>query len=97
MSMPKGHKSQHGYATLDIEGGLGFREISEKMTADGDEMNHATARNILLRGLKKVSTPLLKLHGVKDEDMESESIRVACDPRFQRALIDIITEKMEKK
>ena len=30
MSMPKGHRSQHGYATVADEGGLGYREIAEK-------------------------------------------------------------------
>ena len=33
MSMPKGHKSQHGYATVSgIDGGLDYRSIALKMT-----------------------------------------------------------------
>ena len=88
MSMPKGHKSNHGYSTVASDVGLGFREIAEKMTESGDEMNHATARNVLLRGLMKVSRPLLGLH---------ESWRVACDPRFQQAMVDIISNEIRNR
>ena len=39
MPMPKGHKSKNGYATVQIDGGMGYREIAEHMTESGDEMN----------------------------------------------------------
>ena len=43
MSMPKGHKSKHGYATISsVEGGMDYRTIAETMTKDGHKMNHAT-------------------------------------------------------
>ena len=56
MSMPKGHKSKYGYATVTNDGGMGFHDIAERMTKSGDKMNHATARNVLLRALKKISS-----------------------------------------
>jgi hypothetical protein len=90
--MPKGHKAKHGYATV-TGNGLGFREISERMTADGDEMNHATARNVLIRGLIKLATPLCKLHGVSAAELEAEAIKTAVDPRFQAAVGDILALK----
>ena len=34
-------------------GGLDYRSIAEKMTTEGHKMNHATARNIFLRAMKK--------------------------------------------
>lgn len=97
MSMPKGHKSAHGYSTVAADVGFGFREIAEKMTADGDEMNHATARNILLRGLMKVSRPLISLHGKTGESQEHEAWRVASDPRFQQAMVDIFTDELSRR
>ena len=47
MSMPKGFKSKQGYATVSsTDGGMDYRTIAQKMTEDGHQMNHATARNI---------------------------------------------------
>lgn len=95
--MPKGYKSSYGYSTVEVENGFGFREIAEKMTADGDEMNHATARNVLLRGLVKLSKPILLLQGKKYDDIDHESMRVACDPRFQQSMIDILTNELMQR
>ena len=54
MTMPKGHKSPHGYATVkSLPGGMDYRSIAEKMTVEGDKMNHATARNVFLCAMKK--------------------------------------------
>ena len=54
MSMPKGYKAQHGYATVNTTlGGLGYREIAEKMTEEGNKMNHSTARNVFLSAMSK--------------------------------------------
>lgn len=87
--MPKGHKAKHGYATVTGTG-LGFREISERMTVDGDEMNHATARNILIRGLVKIARPLCRLHGIPEDRLEEEAVKTAVDPRFQAAVCEIL-------
>jgi len=92
--MPKGHKSSQGYATTKQAGGFGFREIAEKMTADGDEMNHSTARNILHRGLLKISRPLCEAYGLSGEDLEREASKVAADPRFQSAVSELIRNKI---
>jgi len=90
--MPKGHKSNHGYATVGSDGGLGFREIADAMSAEGDVMNHATARNILLRGLHKLAKPLCELHGVKGEELDREAMKTAADPRFQDAVLNMLNE-----
>ncbi len=92
MSMPKGHKSSHGYATV-TQGGMGFREIAEQMTNDGDKMNHATARNVLLRGLAKIAGPFCKLHNGGNEPTEAEIFRMAADPRFQSAIRELMEVK----
>ena len=93
MTMPKGYKSKYGYATVITDGGMCFHDIAKKMTASGDKMNHATARNVLLRALKKISTPLCELHGVKGELLDEEAEKAASDPRFQAAIAEFISDK----
>jgi hypothetical protein len=94
MSMPKGQKFNNGYSTVTSTG-LGFREIAEEMTKSGDEMNHATARNVLIRGLLKIARPVAVLHGKSGSDLEKEAWRIASDPRFQEAMINIITKEIK--
>lgn len=93
MTMPKGYKSKFGYATVSNTG-LGFQEIAEQMTKAGDKMNHATARNVLLRALKKLSVPICQLHGVKKESLETEALKTACDPRFQEAICKFLEDEL---
>ena len=92
MSMPKGQTFKNGYATVTSTG-LGFREIAEEMTKSGDNMNHATARNVLIRGLMKIAKPIAALHGKSGSDLEKDAWRLASDPRFQEAMISILNEK----
>ena len=92
MSMPKGHKSQHGYATVSSLGqGLGYREIAEKMTENGDIMNHSTARNVFLAAMKKIAKDICMLTG---SDLSDSNLkRVSCDPRFQSGIVDILKDR----
>jgi len=82
--MPKGHKSQNGYATVTGEG-KGYREIAEEMTREGHVMNHATARNYFLRAMKKLARPVADHSSRSAEDL-------AADPRFQDAIASIIRD-----
>jgi len=85
MSMPKGYKSEHGYATVaSNEGCMGYREIAEAMTVAGDKMNHSTARNIFLRAMEKIAGEVCTSFDGQD------SHRVSQDPRFQSAIYEII-------
>ena len=90
MSMPKGHKSQNGYATVtSIEGAKDYRTIAEEMTESGHKMNHATARNVFLRAMKKIAEPL---HTMYDMPIDDASImRTAKDPRFQESVFEIVS------
>jgi len=91
MSMPKGFKTTHGYATVRAsESGLGYREIAEHMTDSGDKMNHSTARNIFLSAMSKFATNACSLY---DAQPTRENIkRISADPRFQSAILDMIKE-----
>ena len=88
--MPKGHKSDYGYATVTGNiGGLDYRTIAEKMTDDGYKMNHATARNIFLRAMKKLASPLCEMY--TPETTQSHLDYIAKDPRFQASMIEMVS------
>ena len=87
MSMPKGYQSELGYATVSSEDGcMGYREIAETMTSNGDKMNHSTARNVFLRALEKLADPVCKIYGNNDP------VKMARDPRFQSCMQEIIED-----
>ena len=89
--MPKGHKTENGYATVsDIEGGMDYRRIAELMTTTGDVMNHATARNVFLSAMKKIARPVRSLYGMSLTD--DVVIKTARDPRFQESIIEILSD-----
>ena len=90
MSMPKGHKTDYGYATVTGNtGGLDYRTIAEKMTGDGHQMNHATARNIFLRAMKKLAEPLCEMY--TPHFTQSHIDYIAKDPRFQASMIEMVS------
>ena len=90
MSMPKGHKSQNGYATVtSIEGAKDYRTIADQMTESGHKMNHATARNVFLRAMKKIAEPLHNMYDMPSDD--ASIMRTAKDPRFQESVFEIVS------
>jgi hypothetical protein len=92
MAKPKGHKSEHGYSVFsEFDGGLGYKDIAEKMTERGHKMNLSTARNVLVSALDKVAEDVCKIYGV--EPSESNLKRIASDPRFQSGVYDMLTER----
>tara|TARA_Y100000310_G_C20085763_1_gene535965 strand:+ start:281 stop:559 length:279 start_codon:yes stop_codon:yes gene_type:complete len=89
--MPKGYKSDHGYATVSSEvGGLGYREIAEIMTESGHKMNHSTARNVFLSAMNKIARDTCSMFGV--EPTKKNLKRISSDPRFQSGVIDILKD-----
>ena len=90
MAMPKGFKSQNGYATSSELGGKSYHDIAEVMTSRGFKMNHSTARNVCVDGLKKLALAATKINGL--QCTEQDIIRIAKDPRFQEGVSSIIKE-----
>ena len=89
--MPKGPKSEHGYATVSgPTGGMDYRRIAEKMTEDGYKMNHATARNVFLSAMRKLAAPVCELY-VEDQGLEYVE-KAARDPRFQAGVFEVVSE-----
>ena len=95
MSMPKGFKSQNGYASSKLLGGKTYHEISEIMKDNGFKMNHSTVRNVFISSLIKVATELTTLYGLK---LNAQQIKnIAIDPRFQDAVkIFMSTKKYDR-
>jgi len=92
MAKPKGHKSQHGYSVFtDFEGGLGYKDIAEKMTESGHKMNLSTARNVLVSALDKVAKGVCDAYGVEATDTDLK--RIASDPRFQSGVYDLLLSR----
>ena len=99
MTMPKGDKSPHGYSSIkSIPGAMDYRSIAERMTIDGDKMNHATARNVFLSAMRKFAGPILELYDMPTS--AQDVMRAAKDPRFQESIVDIlcdVTDIQEEK
>jgi len=88
MSMPKGHKSKFGYATVKQDhGGMDYRTIAEKMTDSGHKMNHATARNVFLKAMRKLAEPVCDAY---DHDNIGSADAVSRDPRFQSCMTEMV-------
>ena len=91
MSMPKGFRSNHGYATVSsIEGGSGYREIAEHMTDKGFKMNHSTARNIFLSAMSKFAENACELYSISPTKENLK--RISADPRFQSGILEILND-----
>lgn len=96
MAKPKGHKSQHGYSVFtEFNGGLGYKDIAEQMSASGHKMNLSTARNVLVSALDKVATGVCEAYGVSatNDDLR----RIASDPRFQSGVYDLLLERSRSR
>ena len=96
MSMPKGKKVKCGYATVsDDDDCADYRLIGRKMTARGHKMNHASARNYVLRAMKKFARAIANEEG-KHLD-EKELAEIARNPSFQSALGDILRDELDSE
>ena len=90
MSMPKGFKSENGYATAKSLSGKTYHEIADVMKDKGYKMNHSTARNVFVSSLKKIASEVTNLYDVSLDDKEIK--RIAIDPRFQEAVREFMCE-----
>lgn len=96
MSMPKGHKAEKGYATVtDFPGALDYRAIAERMSDDGDQMNHSTARNVFLRAMKKLALTMHELYDLSVD--ESDLARTARDPEFQQGIYEAMVDMQDDR
>ena len=76
------------YVTLEPElGGLDYREIAEKMTAQGDVMGHSTVRNVILRVMERFACAIMGQYGFTGDPSV-----IAREPMFQKAIAELLQE-----
>ena len=95
MSMPKGFKSENGYATSKSLGGKTYHEISDIMQEKGFKMNHSTARNVFVSSLKKIAVNITSLYDLNLGEKEIK--RIAIDPRFQEVVRHFMNEEQDER
>jgi hypothetical protein len=74
------------YVTVDD--GIDFRTISKIMSENGENMNHATARNILLSGLRKIAYQILISYNVPTTSENLDTMIKS--QQFQDGIADLL-------
>lgn len=95
MGMPKGSKVQQGYATVPTGVGANYRKIGREMTRLGYKMNHASARNYVLRIMQKFARAISDLNDTDVQQCNLENI--ARDPGFQNVVGDMVRDIIDAR
>ena len=83
---------QKKYVTVSKnDNALDYRTIANIMTNNGDKMNHATVRNIILKSFYKIAKGISSDYEKKLTDNEIKII--AKSPQLQTAIIELMREK----
>ena len=80
--------STRGYATVADEEGVNYRDIADTMTILGFTMNHSSARNYVLRVMRKFVATYASEWGIELGDVDIDEI--AKSPTFQAGVADIL-------
>jgi hypothetical protein len=84
-----------GKKYVTIEDGIVFRKISKEMSDLGYSMNHATARNILISGIKKIIKQLAIRYNNKELN-EEELLALATDQGIHNVLGELLFKVNEE-
>ena len=82
------------YATVTSDEGVNYREIASMMTEIGFKMNHSSARNYVLRVMKKFGKAITDSWDMKISDSELE--RICKTPQFQQGICDVLQSAIEE-
>ena len=88
MALNKGTHVERGYATVAEEEGVNYREIAEIMTELGFVMNHSSARNYVLRVMRKFAAAVGTAWGHPFDEKRLDEI--SKDPSFQHGIADLL-------
>lgn len=90
MVLRKNTKIDRGYTTVSDDDGINYRTIAETMTNLGFRMNHSSARNYVLRVMKKFAeaTNVIWELNLSDERLNE----LAKSPHFQHGIADVLHE-----
>lgn len=92
--MKKNEKKRSVYSTVTIDEGVNYREIADMMTEVGFKMNHSSARNYVLRVMRKFADAIVESWGL--ELGEHDLDKVVKSPQFQQAICEIL-QKIESE
>lgn len=88
MALRKGTKVERGYATVVNDEGVNYRDIAETMTELGFDMNHSSARNYVIRIMKKFAQEFSTQWGLGLSEKKIDVI--AKSPMFQQGISEIL-------
>ena len=88
MALKKGCTVDRGYATVAVDEGINYREIADTMTELGFPMNHSSARNYVLRVMRKFVGAFVDEYDINLD--ESRVDEVAKSPGFQHGIADLL-------
>lgn len=83
------------YATVSLEDGVNYREIAETMTQIGFKMNHSSARNYVLRVMKKFAVAITTEWDMSIPEHKME--KIAKSPQFQQAVCSLLQSTESKQ
>lgn len=88
MALRKGTRVDRGYATVAEDEGVNYREIADTMTELGHSMNHSSARNYVLRVMRKFARAFTEQFDLDFDDQRIDEI--AKDPGFQHGVAELL-------
>lgn len=83
------NKKPLGYATT-IDEGENYREIADLMTKKGFPMGHSSARNYVLRAMKRFCRAFVEATCPEKRLTDDELNVIVHDPRFQDAIVELL-------
>lgn len=81
-------KSVTSYATVTQDEGVNYREIADMMTEIGYKMNHSSARNYVLRVMRKFAEEIVSSWDLEVPEHKLE--KIVKSPQFQQAICGIL-------
>lgn len=81
-------KKSSSYATVTFDEGVNYREIADMMTEIGYKMNHSSARNYVLRVMRKFADAIVD--GWCLDVPEQNREKIVKSPQFQQAICSIL-------
>ena len=78
------------YATVTADEGVNYREIADMMTEIGFKMNHSSARNYVIRVMRKFADAITESWGIDVPEQKME--KIVKSYQFQKAICSILQE-----
>jgi len=86
--MKNDKKRQSVYATVTAEEGVNYREIADMMTEIGFKMNHSSARNYVLRVMRKFAEAIVDSWQL---DLPAHKLeKIVKSSQFQQAICSML-------